>query len=301
MQKFLQRHYIYITGALFSVATAVILRLIAVYAGILILCVGIKFADRELHFTEDRAGIVVVAGFAVLFGQTEMAGREHKLDTAFHTDHREHADGNVDVISTYAVNKAAVKARADELGNCIDAHAAITERARTLYELAVETDGLSHFDHNGGESGFAVTAKILFIKTEAVVFGIGREYRNVLFAAVKNDFFIERAKSLDLLYSAAADAGFERYTEIVTHRNLIEAFVKGYGLDIDISVYYFHAFTPYCACLVDDFLRHIAKMHTYVLETVFITGRIKNFVHAYAAELFLLAAKPAKRAISFNH
>ncbi len=301
MQKFLQRHYIYTTNDLFSVTTAVVLRLIAIGAGILILCIGIEFADRELHFAEDRAGIIVIAGLAVLFGQAEMACGKHKLDTAFHTDNREHAYGDVDVICADTVDKAAVEARADELGNCIDAHTAITERTRTLYKLAVETDGLSHFNHYGGESGLAVTAKILFIKAEAVVFGIGCEYRHILLAAEKDYLLIERAKALDLLHSAAADAGFERYAEIVTHRYLIKAFVEGHRFDIDIRIYNFHAFTSYCACLIDDFLRHIAKMHTHILETVFVTGRIKNFVHAYAAELLLLAAKPAERAISFNH
>jgi hypothetical protein len=96
--------------------TSVVLGRTAVAISVIIR-IGIKFGYRELHFSEDRAGIVVVAGFAVVFGQAETARGKHELDAAFHTNNREHTDRNVNVVYADAVNKATVEAHTDLFGN----------------------------------------------------------------------------------------------------------------------------------------------------------------------------------------
>ena len=61
----------------------------------LIFGIRVEFGKRELHFPEGGAGIVVAAGFAFLFRQAEMAGGEHELNAAFHSDDRKDTDGNI--------------------------------------------------------------------------------------------------------------------------------------------------------------------------------------------------------------
>lgn len=267
----------------------------------IIVGIGVELGQRELHLTKNRAGVIVVAGLAVLFGQAEVAGRQHKLNAALHTDNREHANGNVNVICAYAVNKVAIEARADKLGNSVDAHTAVAKGTATLDKLAVQADRRRNLDHNGGKSRLAVATEIVLVEAEAVLFGVGRKHGYILFASEEYNLLIECAKSLYLLNSAAAHTCLESYTEIITDGYLIKAFVEGYGLDVDIGVYYLNAFASYGACLIDDFLTHIAKVHAEVLETVLITCRIENFIHADAAKLFLVAAKPTEGAVSFNH
>ena len=268
----------------------------------LVIGIGIELRYGELHFAEDRAGIVVFAGLAVLFGETEVGRGEHKLNTALHTDHREYTDGDVYAVHTHAVDEIAVEFRADLFGDSVDTHTAVTELTATLHNLAIKADGRCNLNYDGRQGGFAVTAEILFIKAEAVFIGIGSEHRNVLFASVENDLLIEGAKTLYLLNSAAANAGFESYTEIITHGYLIEAFIKGYGLDVDIGVDHLNTFTSDRACFIDNFLTHIAKMNTYIFKTVFIAGRIENLINAYAAKLFgFVTAETAQGTVSFNH
>lgn len=226
---------------------------------------------------------------------------EHKLYTALHTDNREHADGNVYVISANLVNEAAIEARTDLFGDRIDTHTAITEFARTFYELTVEADRLCNLNYNGRKSGFGIATKLVLIEAEAVFLGIGGEHRNVLFASVKNNLFIESTKSFNLVHSAAAHTSFESYAEIVADRNLIEASVKGDGFDIYISVYNFYAFASYGACLIDNFLRRVTKVDTDIFETILIACGIEDLIYADAAELILFTAKPSERAVSFNH
>jgi len=281
--------------AAFVIATATIIITIT------LVCIGVKFIYGELHFAENRAGIVIAARFAVLFRQTEVGCRKHKLYTSFHTDNREYADGNVYVVGTHIVHKGTVEARTNGFGDCIDAHAAVTEFTATLYYLAVEADRACNLNHNGGKSGFAVAAKVSFIEAEAVIFGIGSKYRYILFTAIEYNFLIKRRKAFYFLNSAAADTGFERYTEVVTNCNLIKAFVEGNRFDIDVCIYNLYAFASYGTCLVDDLLSHIAKMNTNIFETIFITGRIEYFIYADAAELILLSAESAQGAVSFNH
>lgn len=276
------------------------MRLAAIVA-VAILCIGIKFIYREIHFSEDRAGVIVFAGLAVLFGQTEVAGGKHELYLALHSDNREHADGYINVVNAYAVNKGAVKTRTDGFGNSVNAHAAVAELSATLNKLAVETDRRGNLNDNGRKSGFAVAAKIMLIEAEAVLFGVGSEHRNILFAAVKNDLFIESAKTFNLLNSSAANAGFESYAEIIADRNLIKTLVKGNRLDVDVGVNNLNAFTSYRTCFVDNLLSHIAEMNSDIFKTVLISRGIKNFIYANAAKLFLFAAKPAEQAVSFIH
>ena len=274
---------------------------LATVGAIAVVGIGIKFVHGELHFAEDRAGIIVFAGLAILFRQAEMAGRKHKLNLAFHSYYRENADGNINVVNADAINEGAVEARTNGIGNSIDAHAAVAEFSATLYKLAVEANGRCNLNDNGGQGGLAVATEIVLIEAEAVVFGIGSEHRDVLFAAVKNDLLIEGAKPLNLLHSAAANTSLESYTEIITDSYLIKALVEGYGLDIDVGVDNLNALTSYRACLIDNLLRHVAKMHLYVLETILIARGIENFIYADAAKLFLLSAKPAEQAVSFIH
>lgn len=263
--------------------------------------VGIEFINGEIHFAEDRAGIVVLTGLAVLFGQAEVAGRKHKLNLAFHSYNREYADGDINIVNAYAVNKGAVKTRTDGFGNSIDAHAAVAELSAALNKLAVKTDRRCNLNDNGRKSGLAVAAKVMLIEAEAILFGIGSEYRNILFTAVKDDLFIECTKTFNFLDSSAANAGFESYTEIIADRNLIEALVEGYGFDIDVCVDDLNAFASYRTCFVDNLLSHIAEMHSYIFKTILIARGIKNFIYADAAKLLLLAAKPAEQAVSFIH
>ena len=268
---------------------------------VLFISIGIEFIHRELHLTKDGAGIVIIAGFAVVFGQAETASRENDLHTAFHTDDRENTDGNVYVINAYAVNKATVKTGTNLFGNCVYAHTAVTEGTATFNKLAVETDGRCNLNDNGGKCGFAIATKVVLIEAEAVFLGVGSEDRNVLFRAEENDFFIKCAKTFNFLYSAAAYACFESYTEIITNGYLIKSFIEGYGFDINAGIDNLYAFASYCACFVDYFLSHIAEMNTNVLETVFISCRIENLVYADAAKLFFIAAKSAERAVFFHY
>lgn len=264
--------------------------------------IGIKFAQRELHFAEDRAGIVVVTGLGILFGQTEMARGKHELDFTLHSDDRKHADSNVDVVRSDTVDKIAVKARAHSVGNSVYAHTAMTVGLATLDDLAVEADRRCDLDHNGGKSGLAIATKIAFVEAKAVVFGIGREHRNVLFTAVKDDLFIKCAQALNFLHSAAAKACLERYAEIIAHRYLIKSLVEGNGLDVDIGVYDLNAFTSYRACFVNNFLSCIAQVNAHVLKTVLIARGIENLINADTAKLFFaVSAKSAERTCSFVH
>lgn len=289
---------------LFSVfiATAVLGRTaVGTVGAVAIFGVGIELIDREIHLAEDRAGIIVFAGLAVFFGQAEVAGGKHKLNLAFHSDDREHADGDINIVNAYAVNKGAVKTRTDGFGNSIDAHTAVAELSATLDKLAVETDRRRDLNDDGGKSGLAVTAKLVLIEAEAVLFGIGSEYRNILFAAVKDDLFIESAKTFNLLNSTAANAGFQSYAEIIADSDLIKALIEGNRLDIDVCVDDLNAFTSYRTCFVDNLLCHIAEMHLYIFKTILVARGIKNFIYANAAKLFLFAAKPAEQAVSFIH
>lgn len=264
--------------------------------------IGIKFTQRELHFAEDRAGIVVAAGLGILFGQTKMAGRKHKLNLALHSYYREYANGNVDVVGAYTVDEIALEASADAFGDGVDTHTAMTEGSYALDKLAIKTDGRSDLDHDCGKGGLAIAAQIALVEAKAVVFGIGREYRNVLFAAVKNDLFIKCTQAFYFLYSAAAKTSLERYAEIIADRYLIKAFVEGHGLDVDVGIDDFDGFASYRACLVDDLLSTVAQMNAHVLQTILITCGIENLIYADTAKLlFSVSAKSAERTCSFVH
>ena len=76
---------------------------------ILIIGIRIKLIHRELHFTEYRAGIVIITRLAILFGKAEVSRGKHKLDLTLHTDDREDADSNVYVVCTDIVNEASVE------------------------------------------------------------------------------------------------------------------------------------------------------------------------------------------------
>lgn len=274
----------------------------AIVISVLFIGIRIKLADGKLHFAEDRAGIVVIAGLAVLFGQAEMAGGKHKLYLALHTDNRENADSNVDVICADAVDKASVEAVANTLGDSVDTHTAMAVGPATLDNLAVEANRRSNLDNDGRKCRLAVAAQILLVEAEGVCLGVGGKDRNVLFAAEKNYLLVEGAKALYLLHSAAAHTSLERYAEVIAHGDLVKALVEGYRLDIDVRVDYLDAFTSYRACSVDNLLSHIAEVHANVLEAILIARGIENLIHAYAAKLFLaVAAKPAEQAVFFIH
>ena len=72
--------------------------------------IGVKLAQRELHFAEDRAGIVIIAGLGILFGQAEVARGKHELNFTLHSDDREHTDSHINVVRADAVDEIAVKA-----------------------------------------------------------------------------------------------------------------------------------------------------------------------------------------------
>ena len=293
--------FIWLFTALIAAAFGILVAATVVVA-ILVLGIRVKFTDGELHFTEDRAGVVVIAGLAILFGQAEVASGKHKLHLALHTNDREDADGNVDVVCAYTVDKAAIEARADKLGNRVDAHTTMSVGLATLDNLTIEADRRSNLDNYRGKSGLAVTAELVLIEAEGVRFGVGREHRHVLFATEENNFLIEGAKTLYLLNSAAAYAGFESYAEIVTHGYLIKAFVEGDGLDVNAGVDNLNALTSYRARSVDYLLSHIAEVHTNILKTILIARRIENLIYADAAKLFFaVAAKPAEQAVFFIH
>ena len=249
-----------------------------------ILGIGIELTYGELHLAEDRAGIVVIAGLGILLGQAEMAGRKHELNLSFHTDDRENADGDEDVIGTDTVDKAAVKAVANRLGDRIDAHTAVTELTRTLDKLAIQADRLGNLDDDRGKGRLAVTAKVAFIKAEGIIFGIRAKDRDVLFTSVKNDLFIERGKTLKLGYPAAAGTSLERDAEIIADGDLIKALIEGDRFDIDISVYDLYAFTSDGGGTVDDLLRGIAEMDPHVLKAILVACRIEDLINTDAAQ-----------------
>ncbi len=294
-EKYICLFAVFIAAA-FAVSVATVRCIIAIVG------IGVKFAERELHFAEDRAGIVVIAGLGILFGKAEMASGKHKLNLAFHTNDRKYADSHIDVIRAYAVDKIAVIARTNGLGNGIYAHTAMSKGLAALDKLAVETDGRCDLNHNGGKSGLAVATEIVLVEAEAVVFGVRRENRNILFAAEEDDLFIERTQAFNLGNLAAAEAGFKRYAEIITNRYLIKALVEGHRLDVDVGVDYFDTLASDCACFIDNFLTNVTKVNAHILQAILVTRGIKNFINAYAAKLFLaVAAKSAKRTCSFIH
>jgi hypothetical protein len=171
----------------------------------------------------------------------------------------------------------------------------------TLNKLAIEADRRCNLNDDGRESRFAIATEIVLIEAKAVFLGVGSEYAYVLLRAKKNDFFIERTKAFNFLYSAAANTSFESYAEIITYRYLIKTLIEGYGFDVDARIDDFNTFASYCTCLVDYFLSHITEMNTNVLETVFISCRIENLIYAYAAKLFFISAEPTERAVFFHH
>lgn len=279
-----------VATAFLVIVAAIIVTAVVVIASAIIIGIGVKFIYRELHFTENRAGVIVIAGLGILFGQAEMTSRQHKLNSAFHTNNRKYTNGNVDVICTHLIDKITVEAVADKLGNRVDTHTTMSERLVALDNLAVKTDGGSYLDNHCGKSGLAVTAEIALIEAEAVVFGIGSKYRHVLFTAVENNFFIKCGKPLDLLYPACAEARFKCYAEIVANGNLIKSFVEGYGLDVDIGIDHLYAFTSYCGSAVDDLLTCIAKVYANILEAILISCGIEHLVDADTAKLFFIVA-----------
>jgi hypothetical protein len=259
-----------------------------------VLIIGIReeFRQRELHFAKNGARIIVVARLAVLFGETEMASREHELNTAFHTDHREHTDSYIDVIRADTIDEVSVEAATNRFGNSVNAHAAMSERTATFNELTVKADRSRNLDNHRRKCRFAVTTEISFVKAEAVLFGVGSEDRYILFASVKYNFLIEGTKTFNFLNSATAHTRFESYAEIVADGYLIEAFVERHGFDIDVGVDYLNAFTSDSACFINYFLSHIAKVYPNIFKAVLIARRIENFIDADAAKLFFIAAKP---------
>jgi hypothetical protein len=171
----------------------------------------------------------------------------------------------------------------------------------TLNELAVEADRRRNLDDDRRESRLAIATEIVLIEAEAVFLGIGSENRYIFFASIENNLLIEGTKTFYFLYSAAAYARFEGYAEIIAHRYLIKSFVEGHGLDVDACIDYFNAFASYRACFVDYFLSYVAEMNAYILETVFISRGIKNFIDADAAKLVFISAEPTERAVFFHH
>lgn len=93
-----------------AVARLVIVAAVAGIAVVRIIGIGEELAYRELHFAEDGAGIVIIAGLAVFFGQTEVTCGKHELDFTFHTDDREDTDGDIDIVHADTVHKIAVEA-----------------------------------------------------------------------------------------------------------------------------------------------------------------------------------------------
>ncbi len=231
-----------------------------------------------------------------------MARGKHELNFTFHSDDRKYADSDIYVIRADTVYEIAVEARADAVGNGVDAHTAMTKRLASFNELAVKADRRCNLDHNGGKSRLAVATQIALVKAKAVVFGIGRKYRNVLFAAVKNNFFIKSAQAFYFLYSAAAKTSLERYAEIIADRYLIKALIEGDGLNVDVGIDDLDGFASYSACLVNDLLSAVAQVYAHVLETVLIACGIENLINADTAKLlFSVSAKSAERTCSFVH
>ncbi len=285
-----------ITATVFiAVDTAVVC--ISAFVGI-----RVKFTQRELHFAEDRAGIVIVAGLGVLFGQAEVARGKHELNFTFHSDDRKYTDSDINVIRADTVYEITVEARAYTVGNGVYAHTAMSEGLAAFNELAVKTDGRCNLNHHGRKSGLAVTTQIAFVEAEAVVFGVGSEHRNVLFAAEKDNFFIECAQTFNLLHSAAAKTSFKRYAEIIAYRYLVKALIEGYGLDVDVGIDDFDAFASYRTCFIDNFLTAVTQVNAHILQTILVARRIKYFINADTAKLFLaVSAKSAERTGSFVH
>jgi hypothetical protein len=171
----------------------------------------------------------------------------------------------------------------------------------TLNKLAIEADRRCNLNDDGREIRFAIATEIVLIEAKAVFLGIGSENGYIFFASVENNLLIKGTKTFYFLYSAAADARFERYAEIIAHRYLIKSFVEGYGFDVNARVDDLNTLASYRTCFVDYLLSHIAEMNAYVLETVFISRGIKNFIDADAAKLFFISAEPTERAVFFHH
>ena len=219
-----------------------------------------------------------------------MAGGEHELNAAFHSDDRKDTDGNIHIVHADTVHEGAVEAAADWFGYGFDAHTAVAESACALHDLAIQADRRGNLRNNGGKRGFAVAAKIAVVEAEAVVFRIGGEHRNILFAAVKYYLLIKGAKPLDLLHSAAADAAFECHAEIVSDRDLIKSAIERNRFDVYVGVYHLYIFTPDRACAIHDLLRNIAKVNAKILKAILIPAGIEYFIYTDTAKLFRSAA-----------
>ena len=261
--------------------------------------VGEKLGIREGHFRENRAGVARVGGLAFPFGDGKAALGQDKLNFPFHSYHRKDAEGDIYVIYAVAVSKRSFEALGDGGGYRIDAHTAMTEGSAPLDELTVEADGLGYLEHDARHIRLGIAAKVAFVEAEAVVFGVGGEDRNVLFASVKDKFFIEGAKAFYLFYTSAAEAAFEGRAEIISDVYLIEAFIEGDGLRRDADVYDLDFFTSYRTGAVDYVAGKIGDVDAQVLEAIFIAGGIENFIDADAAKTVFVAAGNA--VLSFRH
>jgi hypothetical protein len=131
----LRQFFFYNLFTAFFAAAAVLVLATVIVA--VFYCIGVKFVYGEAHFAEYGAGVIVGAGLAVFFGQTEAGGRKHKLYATFHTDYREHADGYEYVVYPNLIYKIAVEIGTDFFGDGFDAHTAVAKLFATLYNLAV--------------------------------------------------------------------------------------------------------------------------------------------------------------------
>ena len=264
-----------------------------------IACVRIKFAVRETHLAEHRAGIGASVGSGFFVGQTEIARRKHYLNGTFHSDDGKHPDCHVDTLGADVFRKIAFKASAYPFGYCFYLQAAAAERAASFDSLYVKAHGRRHLDGNGGKRRLRFAFDVA-VGAERIVFGIRRKNGNVLFAAVKDDLFVKCREALNFLGTSAAKAAFKRDAEIESHAHLIESLIERNCLERYIGIYDFNVFAAYRACSVDYFLIAVAEADSEVFETVFISRGIEYLIDANAAKIVGFAAYRT-RLFVFDH
>jgi len=263
--------------------------------------VGKEFIHREVHSAENVAGIRgAYCRNAVLVGQAEEGGGDNYLHGTFHADNGKDANGNEKLVSALAVDKGAVEACLYAFGKAVDAATTVAKALTAFNKLNVKADWGGNLYHNRGQSGVGFAFKVLRQPAKAVVLGVGGENAYVLFTAVKYYFFVVNGKAFYLV-------GFTAYAYLggnankIAYKHLIKALVKGHGVYGNVSGDNLCALATNRCSVVYNLLRALAKKNAYILQTVLVSGRVKDLVGGDTAKGLLFAAAEGLKSSSFTH
>ena len=92
-----------------------------------------EFVDRELHFFEQVAGLLVSNRRAFLFRDTEISAGNDYLGGALKSDYFEKAEGNNQILAAVVVTELSSHRIGDVLGYGVAAAAGITSAALIDY------------------------------------------------------------------------------------------------------------------------------------------------------------------------